>query len=130
MLASKSIDLIFSCCFCLQEPAAPEPGLQAEAEQPSDQPAGPQEPIRKRAKVGQSTNGRSFARRTCPKQVPAKQQWEAIVSVYEHTLHPWLDYLEMPISGFQVQWWMGVLWFLRLTQLKKQHSLNKSDVCR
>eukprot|EP00435_Cladocopium_sp_Y103_P019467 s1115_g4.t1 len=76
----------WGCLFSLAfEPGDHNPELQAEPGKLSDP-----EPSRKKAKTGESANGRSFARRVCPKLVPAKQQWEAIKDLFEKV--EWWDW--------------------------------------
>ena len=68
----------------LQDFQGPPSGHEAEADGGAMSDGGAtmsvaaEEPVRKRAKAGESANGRSFARRCCPKSIPSKQRWEAI----------------------------------------------------
>ena len=76
-----------------------------ESEMQEEEPESPSaaEPLRKKAKTGESAKGPSFARRVCPKGIPAKQQWEAIRNVFEKVLRPYLVQLGFDYSSLQVQ---------------------------
>lgn len=83
----------------LQDLPAPSSGLQAEGDA---SPVAAEQPARKRAKAGESANGRSFARRCCPKNSPSKQRWEAIAAVYQRVLGPYIvDALSLPKGLFE-----------------------------
>ena len=72
----------------LLQPQAPPPG--SDVPEPTEVPEPPQvpeptqlqEPQRKRAKIGESIHGPSFARRPCPKTSPSKHRWNVIKSSY------------------------------------------------
>ena len=70
----------------LAQATPPGPGSSRVAEptevpEPAEVPE-PTVPKRKRAKVGESIHGPSFARRPCPKTSPAKHRWSVIKSAY------------------------------------------------
>lgn len=81
-------------------PSGPEAGPSG-PEAGGDAPLAAEQPVRKRAKAGESANGRSFARRCCPKTLPAKQRWEAISGVYQRVLGPYIDALRVSKGLFE-----------------------------
>lgn len=87
-----------------EQPEHAEGGPDEAADEPKDgQP--PAKPKRKRAKPGESENGPSFGRRTCPKTAPAKQRWEAIKTLFDRVIGPWMIALGFKKTQFEA--WGG-----------------------
>ena len=82
-------------------PSGPEAGPSGPEAGGDASPRAAEQPARKRAKAGESANGRSFARRCCPKTLPAKQRWEAISGVYQRVLGPYIDALRVSKGLFE-----------------------------
>lgn len=83
-----------------EQPEAPKEFVEVppvEVEEPESSPPA------KRARRGESTRGISFARRFRPKSSPAAERWDAITSMFETEIFPYMVWYGMSSSAFQVE---------------------------
>ena len=83
-----------------EQPEAPKESVEVppvEVEEPESSPPA------KRARRGESTRGITFARRFRPKSSPAAERWDAITSMFETEIFPYMVWYGMSSAAFQVE---------------------------